>query len=348
MGNQTKIPLAFAKQVVPPGTETAVLAGDIGGTKTNLALYKAVQRRVELVREETYHSANYSSVVDILQHFLSQHNELGDFSICLGIAGPVTQGKVEMPNLAWSVSVDELKAALKIENIYLLNDLEATAYGLAALDENDFITISPGAGHGNDNMAILAPGTGLGEAGLYWNGSGYQPFATEGGHTDFSPRTALDIELYEYMSTKYEVVSWERVIAGPGIHDIYSFLIDVKKRTEGDWMRDLLEIEDPSAVISQAGLDERDPTCVETMQMYVRYLARESSNLVLKLKATGGLFLGGGIPPKITSLLQQNVFYDNFLNCDRMQHLIRKTPVKIILNNKTALLGAAYFGAFSV
>jgi glucokinase len=218
---------------------------------------------------------------------------------------------------------------------------------LAALNEDDFITIHAGADHYGDNMAIIAPGTGLGEGGLYWDGKTYHPFPTEGGHADFSPRTELDIELYQYLQKKYNIVSWEKVIAGPGIHDIYRFLCEVKKRKEEDWVKDLLEKEDPSAVISQFAIEEKDPACMETMQLYVRYLARESCNLVLKLKATGGLFLGGGIPPKITSILQQNVFYDNFLDCDRMQHLVKKTPVKIILNNKTALLGAAYYGAYS-
>jgi len=345
---QSKIPLAILKKSTLEKKDSTVLAGDVGGTKTNLALYSSTDEQITLIREETYHSSDYKSAVDVVQHFLSQHENAASFNICLGVAGPVVQNKVEMPNLSWAFSGEEIEKAIGTKNVSLINDLEATAYGLAVLGDDDFIAIYSGSSSGGDNMAIIAPGTGLGEAGLYWDGSGYHPFPTEGGHTDFSPRSELDIELYQYLSRKYEVVSWERVIAGPGIHDIYQFLCDVKNRVKGDWIKDLMEKEDPSAVISEAALDERDPACIEAMQIYVRLLARESSNLVLKLKATGGLFLGGGIPPKITSLLQQNVFYDNFLDCDRMQHLIRKTPVKIILNPKTALFGAAYFGAYGM
>ncbi len=343
---QTRIPLAFSRSVAMNGNKSIVLAGDVGGTKTNLALYSAAGDDAQLIREGNFHSANYSSAQDVILEFLGDDHANKPSIICLGVAGPVVQGKVEMPNLPWFINSDDIITATGIKNVSLLNDLEATAYGLAALDDDDFITIYSGSGHGGANMAIIAPGTGLGEGGLYWNGTSYHPFATEGGHSDFSPRSELDIELFQYLSKKYEIVSWERVISGPGIHDIYQFLIDVKKREEGEWIKDLMTKEDPSAVISEAGLEEKDPACVETMQLYIRYLARESCNLVLKLKATGGLFLGGGIPPRITALLQQNVFYDNFINCDRMQHLIRKTPVKIILNNKTALLGAAYFGAY--
>jgi glucokinase len=346
MDIQSKIPLAFSHQSALKGKTIIVLAGDVGGTKTNLALFQATEKNVDLICEGTYHSSNYTSANEVIQQFLSENKEHKPTSTCLGVAGPVTKGKVEMPNLSWSISSEDIRNAIGVKTVSLINDLEATAYGLTALKEDDFITIYPGSGDAGDNMAIIAPGTGLGEAGLYWDGAVYHPFATEGGHSDFSPRTELDIELYQYLSQKYEVVSWERVIAGPGIHDIYRFLCDIKNRKEEDWIKELMKKEDPSAVISESGLAESDPACMETMQLYVQYLARESCNLVLKMKSTGGLFLGGGIPPKITSLLQQNVFYDNFLNCDRMQHLIRKTPVKIILNNKTALLGAAYFGAY--
>jgi glucokinase len=195
-------------------------------------------------------------------------------------------------------------------------------------------------------MAIIAPGTGLGEAGLFWDGHVYHPFPTEGGHSDFAPRTPKDMRLYKYLQKKYGVVSWEKVIAGPGIHDIYQFLCK-DRRVEGPaWLEEAISAGDPSAVISQAALEEKDPLCIETMQNFVRLLARESSNLVLKMKATGGLFLGGGIPAKISPLLQQNVFYDNFLDNDRMQNLVRKVTVRIILSGKTALIGAAWFGAY--
>ena len=348
MTNLSKIPFLFPGQAQLSNKTIQVLAGDAGGTKTNLALFKATKKNIELVHEETYHSADYSSFLDILNQYLSAHPDCKPDRLCMGVAGPVFQGKVDLTNLSWRLDSDELSRALKIKYVFLINDLEATAYGLAGLGPDDFITIHEGVGKHEGNMAIMAPGTGLGEAGLYWDGSNYHPFPTEGGHTDFAPRNELDMELYQYLQKKYEIVSCERVVAGPGVYDIYQFLCDVKKRKMADWLKEAFEKNDPSAIISQSALEEKDAACMETMQLFVRYLARECSNLVLKLKATGGLFLGGGIPPKITSILQQNVFYDNFLDCDRMQNLIKKVPVKIILNNQAALLGAAYFGAYGV
>lgn len=345
MKEQTTIPMAFPRRSGLTDKSITVLAGDVGGTKTNLALYKATANEISPVLESTYHSGNYSSGLDMIQAFLSENPGSKPDRICLGVAGPVLQGKVEITNLPWGLDSADIRNITGVPHVSLINDLEATAYGLAALNSDDFITIHPGS-NGAGNMAIIAPGTGLGEAGLYWDGKAYHPFPTEGGHTDFAARTPLDRELFEYLEKKYEIVSWERVIAGPGIHDIYRFLCDVKKRTEADWLKEALEKEDPSAIISESALEEKDPVCIETMQLFVRYLARESCNLVLKMKATAGLFLGGGIPPKISPLLQKNIFYNNFLDCDRMQHVVKKVPVKIILNNKTALMGAAYSGAY--
>lgn len=346
MDTHSKIPLAFSRRSELYRKTQIVLAGDVGGTKTNLALFQATENSVDLIHEETYHSANYSSCIDIVKQFLAENQEIKPGRVCLGVAGPVMQGKVAITNLSWSFGLEDLYKATSADAVALINDLEATAYGLAALDQEDFITIHEGAADSGGNMAIIAPGTGLGEAGLYWDGASYHPFPTEGGHTDFSPRTELDIELYRYLQKKYEIVSWEKIIAGPAIHDIYLFLCEIKKKKEADWVKDAFVHEDPSAVISQAALEKKDQVCSETMQLFVRYLARESANLVLKMKATGGLFLGGGIPPKIAPLLQENVFYNNFLDCDRMQHLVSKVPLRIILNSKAALLGAAYYGAY--
>ncbi len=345
MSNPSKIAFSFPRQSQLKDKSITVLAGDVGGTKTNLSAFTATKDKVVPVHEASYHSSKYTSCVDIIKEYLAANPTVKPDRICLGVAGPVFQGKVELTNLSWVLDIDDIRRATNVNDVSLINDLEATAYGLAGLTEDDFITIHPGSNEGG-NAAIIAPGTGLGEAGLYWDGSCHHPFPTEGGHNDFAPRTALDMELCSYLQKKYEIVSWERVIAGPGIHDIYTFLCKEKNRREADWLNEAFLHEAPSAVISQSALEEKDPACIETMQMFVRFLARESCNLVLKMKATGGLFLGGGIPPKITSLLQKNVFYNNFLDCDRMQHLVKKVPVKIILNSKTALIGAAYYGAY--
>jgi glucokinase len=324
-----------------------VLAGDIGGTKTNLALYQATQTGLKVLYTGRYPSAEYTSCTAILQQFLSDNNCPAPDRICLGVAGPVLNGKVNLTNLSWDIDIIEVKSVMGVQAVFLLNDLESMAYGLAGLTDEDLITIHPGNETSTGNMAINAPGTGLGQAGLYWNGENHFPFPTEGGHADFAPRTDLDFALLKFLQQEYGVVSWEKVVAGPAIVDIYRFLRDVKKMEEPTWLKDELEQElQDSAVISGAAIQQKAAICVETMDLFVRYLARESCNLVLKMKATGGLFLGGGIPPKIAPLLLQKQFMEHYMDCDRMQHLLENIPIRIIRNDKTGLIGAAYYGAY--
>lgn len=347
MSETKNIPFAFPRRGQISDKGITVLAGDIGGTKTNLAFFRATQQEVTLLHAAKYPSTDYPSILVILQQFLTETNQPLPDRICLGVAGPVLDGRVELTNLNWAIDCAALREQTKVKEVVLLNDLEATAWGLAALRADDFITVHHGVDGNTGNIAIIAPGTGLGQAGLYWSGKEYHPFPTEGGHCDFSPRSTLDMELCSYLQTQYEVVSWEKVVAGPGIYDIYQFLRDVKKKEEPSWLAERWPHEEhPSAVISQAAIQQKAAICVETMDLYVRYLARECSNLVLKMKATGGLFLGGGIPPKIAPLLQQESFYQHYMDCDRMQHLLEKVTIRIIRNDKTGLLGAAWYGAY--
>lgn len=346
--NALNIPLALPRRNEVPANGITVLAGDIGGTKTNLAIFKAMPgAEMKLMQTARYASAEYSSLTDIIKHFLSDYDLKAPHRISLGVAGPVINGKADLTNLSWVLDQAVMSKELEADEVVLLNDLEAMAYGLAGLKEEDFILIHPGKPGTMGNMAIIAPGTGLGEAGLYWNGKSYYPFPTEGGHCDFSPRTDLDMELCKYLQQHDTVVSWEKVAAGPAVTSIYTFLRDVKKREEPAWLTDQLSIEkDDSAVISQAALHNKAAIAVETMDLFVRYIARETSNLVLKMKATGGVFLGGGIPPKIAPLLLQQSFYRHYMDCDRMQHLLEEVPIRIIKNDKTGLIGAAYYGAY--
>lgn len=346
MNNELQIPLFFPRQSVVPENGIKILAGDVGGTKINMALYNVTNENVELIKEEKYHSAEHNSFTEVIQKFLSVNKLEIPERICAGVAGPVLDGKVKITNLAEEIDAEEIKKTIGAKEVSLLNDLEVTAYGLAALKKEDIISLHDGNPGTKGNMAIIAPGTGLGEAGLYWDGKYYYPFPTEGGHCDFSPRTDFDIDLFHFLQKKYGIVSWEKLVAGPGIHDIYLFVRALRKKEEPQWLTDELSKEDPSAVISKAGVDNKDQICVEAMEHFVRYLARESSNLVLKMKATGGLFLGGGIPPKIIPLLQKEIFLKNYFDCDRMEDLLQNVPIKIITNDKTALLGAAYYGAY--
>lgn len=341
------IPLFLPARDNIPASGITVLAGDIGGTKTHLALYRATADDVQHIHDKKFRSTAYQSLQDIITEFLQDQPEYKPDRISLGVAGPILDGVVELTNLSWTLRVEDLVHSTSVKDVRLINDLEATAYGLAALSPGDFTTLHEGHSPARGNMAILAPGTGLGEAGLFWNGRSYFPFPTEGGHCDFSPRTSFDFELSQYLEAQYGVVSWEKVVAGPGIYDIYKFLRDVKKVEEPQWLADIWASEThPSARISNTAAENGAAICVEAMQHYVRYLGHEAANLVLKMKATGGLFLGGGVPPKISGLLKSYNFFNHYMDSDRMQHLLQTVPVRIINNEQTGLLGAAWFGAY--
>jgi glucokinase len=320
-----------------------VLAGDLGGTKTRLALFEAAEGRMQLLEEKTYLSRDYNSFSNIIQEFIGLQPGKKPQRICIGVAGPVIKGKVELTNLSRELTVAEIQQATGVEETTLINDLEATAYGLATLNNDSLLTLHTGEPETGGNMAIIAPGTGLGEAGLFWDGALYAPFATEGGHCDFAPRNELDMELLEYLQEKYQIVSWERLVSGPGIYDTFKFLRDVRHMHVPDWLeQDLLE-KDPAATISGNAIAQKVSICIKTMELFVRYLAREAANLVFKMKSTGGLFIGGGIPPRIINLLQNNDFYHHYLQGDRLIELLASVPLHVIINDKTAMWGAAYY-----
>jgi len=340
------LPLALPRQNFKECDNISVLAADIGGTKTNLGLFKSVNGSMHISQQKLYASKDYDSFHKIIKDFISQINCETPQRLCVGVAGPVLHGRVETTNLPWKLNANILKSETGIDEVALINDLEATAYGLAGVADEDVITLHKGNDNVLGNIAIIAPGTGLGEAGMYWDGSFYHPFPTEGGHAFFGPEDELDAELLLHLRKTHGQVSWEHVACGPAIYAIYLFLRDVKNIPQNATVEEQLQHSDASKIISEHAVDQSCELCVKTMQLFVKYVARESCNLVLKLKATGGLFLGGGIPPKIIPLLRNPLFYKSFTTCDRMEELITTVPVKLINNSQTALLGAAYFGAF--
>ena len=336
------VPIAFPnpRAILSP---VPVLAADVGGTKTHLTLFEVDNERIHLVREATYASQDYPSFGTIIKDF-KKGGSLPE-RLSIGFAGPVVEGKARATNLNWMIDAEILSKELDIPDIFLLNDLESNAYGLAALTAEDFDTLDRGDQHGGGNAAIIAPGTGLGEAGLFWDGTQYHPFATEGGHTDFGPRKGIDIDLFNYLTKKYGHVSWERLVSGMGIYEIYIFLLKYRKVKEKSWMRDKINEGDASAAISY-GAKNGCAICRETFVMFWRYLAEESANLVLKLKAIGGLYIGGGIAPKNLDHFNRELFMNFFHEAGRLRPLLEEIPVHIILNEKTALYGAALYGVF--
>ncbi|HSB93802.1 MAG TPA: glucokinase, partial [Flavitalea sp.] len=321
-----------------------LLAGDVGGTKTNLAFCQAGQGELQVLVTKSYSSDDFKSLVELMNAFFAELPHKPD-RICLGVAGPVIDGSVRFTNLGWDVQVSELSASLQVPEVKLLNDLEATAYGLAAMEARDFHTLHEGH-HLDGNSAIVAPGTGLGEAGLYFDGDCLHPFSTEGGHSDFSPRTSLDFKLYQYLEQLYGIVSWEKLISGPAIEDIFNFLCTERSITVPSALAKRIREEDSSAVISKEAIDGNDSTCKETMDLFVSYLARECTSMALKMKAVGGLYLAGGIPPKILPLLQRPLFMESFMKSDRMETLLEQVGIHVILNQRAPMLGAACYAAY--
>lgn len=343
MDTSNKMYLPFMENAqVLIGTSGTILAGDIGGTKTNLSLYSLREGELHPLFENSFMTGDFNSFSELFATISTQDFPPVD-SLCLGVAGPVIGGKVTGTNFPWILEEEKLKTDLNISTVALINDMEANAYGLAVLESKDFRLIKNGAGF-KGNAALLSPGTGLGEAGMYWDGMTFHPFATEGGHCDFSPRNDLDINFLKFLQLEFgHHVSWERIISGPGIFNIYRFLKGYRDITEPDWFKKLLEVQDPAAVISQCAGEGRYPLCKEVMDLFLRYLAIETAQVALKHKATGGIYIGGGILPKIMEIFNPEKFIENFLQMNRMNPLLEKMEIKVILNENSPMYGAAFY-----
>ena len=321
-----------------------ILAGDVGGTHSRLGLFCQEAGRLRLLKEKIYSSREHSGLAEIVKAFLKNQNGAIDCA-SFGVAGPVLNGIAVTPNLPWVLDRTVLAQESGIENVYLINDLEAHASGVDDLEPTDLVTLNVGV-PAPGNAALIAAGTGLGEAGLYWDGTRHHAFPCEGGHADFAPRNDLEVALLQYLVRKFGHVSWERVLSGPGFTNIYDFLRDSGMEQEPDRLREELAASiDPAAVISQHGLAEKAGICVRTLEIFVALYGAEAGNLALKLMATGGVYLSGGIAPRILHALSQPVFLEAFVSKGRMRSLLEKIPVKIITNDRVGLLGAARHAA---
>jgi len=317
-----------------------ILAGDIGGTNSRLAYFEIVQGRVQPIVEETFPSRESSSLGDIVRTFISKHN-LRITHACFGIAGPIRHGRSEAINLAWVVDAEQLAQQFRLARVWLINDLEANAYGVAALAPEDFVVLNEGTPDAEGNAAVIAAGTGLGEAGLYWDGKQHWPFASEGGHASFAPDNALQVELLQYLQQQFTHVSWERVLSGPGLYNVYTFLRDTQRGVEPAWLTEELRQVDPPAAIASAALAGTSDLCVQALDLCAALYGAEAGNLALKVMATGGVFVGGGIAPKIVAKLKEPTFMQAFCAKGRLQAVMEAMPVRVIMNDKTALYGAA-------
>ena len=318
-----------------------LLAGDIGGTKTRLATVAVDGQRVSIVLEREYASADFPDFPSLLQSFLDQCGPLD--AACFGVAGPMRDGIAQVTNLPWRIDAQDLQRRFGLARCHLLNDLEATAWGLSALEADDLLTLQAGSVEAHGHRAIIAAGTGLGEAGLHWDGHTHHPYATEGGHATFAPRDALECEFAAGLRARYGHVSWERVVSGMGIPALYDFLLTKSAAHTPDWLTQDMQRMGKAAAISHAALAERDALCTETMRRFVALYAAEAGNLALKAMSRGGLYVGGGIAPKILPLLQSAAFLESFLDKGRMRPLLEAMPVRVILNDRAALYGPALY-----
>jgi glucokinase len=318
-----------------------ILAGDIGGTNARLAFFEPGNGSPRLVSEHVFPSRQYTEFEEIASQFLKDSSIRPDVA-CFGIAGPVQNGQVETSNLPWIIKQSRLAKEMRVPATFLINDLEATAWGIGGLNPTDLTSLNrvPAAA---GNQAVVAPGTGLGEAGLFWDGTRHHVFACEGGHADFAPQGELQIELLRFLSARYGHVSYERILSGPGLVNVYEFLQGKKQATPATPSQAANEI--TAQAISEAALNGSDPLAGEALDVWISVYGAEAGNLALKAMALGGIFLGGGISPKILPKLTGPKFMEAFLNKGRLRPVLENISVQVITNDKAGLLGAARYAA---
>lgn len=327
-----------------------ILAGDVGGTKVHLALYSFTDGRLESVRDQKFPAHQFAALDDVVNKFLAGDadtpavNKEEIVAACFGCPGPVREGRLKLTNLPWTLDVRDLTESLSIRNVFLINDLEANGYGIPELVPDKIFTLHAGDASAVGHRGLVSAGTGLGEALLIWDGKSHRPIPSEGGHCDFAPRTNREIAMLKYLrQTLNGRVSFERVVSGLGIKNVYAFLRDVEKLDEPQWLRARLAAEDPNAVIAQCAEDGSSSICFETMKTFSAAYGAEAGNVALKVLSMGGIYLGGGIPPRILKTLQNGAFIQAFLDKGRLSPLLQSVPVRVILDDTCALLGAAAY-----
>lgn len=326
--------------------EAYLLAGDVGGTKTVLALFEKGGDGLPItpILEKRYESDQFAGLDEIVTSFLEEvDKEIAAASF--GVAGPVVDGRAQITNLPWIIEAKKLQNVIGIQAVTLLNDLEAIANGVPYLGEADRVVLKPGVPDDDGAIGIVAPGTGLGEAFLVWKGERYESYPSEGGHTSFGPATPLQVDLLNFLWSKYSHVSYERVCSGSGLPNLYQFFKESKGYKEPTWLaEELAGLEDKTPTIMNAAVEGKAEICVATMELFFEILAGEAANMALKLLATGGIYLGGGIPPRLIPQLHRSQFAKIFIKKGRFSDFLEEVPVYIICNPKIALLGAAYQG----
>ena len=294
-----------------------------------------------IVFSRTFPSSDYPSLTEIVRAFVGQQSPDRLRAACFGIAGPIVNGVVKTTNLPWVIDANDFRELVGDVPVRLINDLEAIAYGVPVAGDDAFVTLNAGSPTVRGNAAVIAAGTGLGEAGLFWDGRAYRPFASEGGHASFAPRDDLEMGLLRFLLAEHGHVSWERVLSGPGLYNIYRFLKEEELDDEPAWLAERVQAEDPAAVIAECALNRTSAICAQALGLFVSLYGAEAGNLALKTLATGGVFVAGGIAPKILPALTRGTFLDSFLAKGRLQPVLASMPVRVVVSGTIALLGAA-------
>lgn len=346
MNSRNNIKLFLPAITAASNQAISLISVDIRREVTYVAHFVSSNGKLVSQVENNYHTLHFASVSEIIKKFIEENNLSNISKISIGVPGPVIAGISEPARLAWKIDADEIKRDLQIDKVYLINDVEASAYALGN-DDDLYVPIYQSQNFTPGNVALLSPGAGLGEAGLFWDGNCLRPFATEGGHCEFSPRTADEVEFYHFLQKIYGIVSWESVLSNSGLFNIYRFLRDVKQQKQPDWLTKEIEADNFTKAIIEGAISDRDRICKMTIDTFIIFLAREANSLVLKLKATGGLFLTGEIAIMLKQFLQDEKFYKNFIISDKMEAVLKDIPIYLFNDNKTILNGAALYGAYS-
>lgn len=325
-----------------------VLAGDIGGTKTLLQIADIFPNTFRVVFEKNYESRRYPEFLPLVKEFLKSataHTELILASACFGIAGPVKEREAHTTNLPWRIDADACVRELKINNIALINDFQAVGYGIDGLEEKDFVTLQNGVEQATGPRVVIGAGTGLGEGFSVWNGDRYDIFPSEGGHVDFGPADDIQLELLKYLRARFGRVTYERVVSGPGLQNIYSFLRDREPRAESPELKNALSGDEGAGAISRFAVEQHDRLAAQALEIFCSVYGAQAGNLALTCLPSGGVYIAGGIAPKIIEKLKTGTFIEAFKNKGRMQPLLASMPVRVIMNPKVGLIGASLMAA---
>ena len=330
------------------GTDNKInlISVDLQGEISNVGLFETESGKVMLKKESSYNTKDFSSLSEMVNKFVAENSLQNIEKISVAVPGPVIKGKSAPERLPWKLEAEEIKSHTKIDKVYLINDLEASAYGLGNSCENNIVIIHDSEKASPGNVAVLAPGEGLGEAGLFWDGECLRPFATEGGHCEFSPRTNDEVEFYQFLNKIYGIVSWEKVLSKSGLFNIYRFLRDVKRQKQPDFLTEAIENGNFTEALIEGALDKKDRICTMTIDTFLIFMAREANSLVLKLKATGGLYLSGEIPLMLQKFINREKFYKNFIISDKMEGILKDIPIYLVTDTNTIINGAAVYAAY--